>query len=29
MSYVVIPIAKNEFELRIENLGDTYDLGKT
>jgi len=29
LSYVTIPLAKNEFELRIENLGDVYDQGKT
>jgi hypothetical protein len=29
LSYVTIPLAKNQFELRIENLADVYDNGKT
>jgi hypothetical protein len=29
ISYNTIPRGKNEFEIRIENLGEVYDGGET
>jgi hypothetical protein len=29
INYVIIPLARDKFEIRVENIGDLYDGGKT